>query len=82
MNSSTNLVGISVAKVKKFEPIDCYFTSNFADGKSDGENNFEPILYQWYNSDYRRGYLLGMSKRISNYTQVNGIKVNNIVSVY
>ena len=82
MNSLTNLVDISVAEVKKLESIDCCFTSNFADGKSDGENNFEPILYQWYNSDYRRGYLLGMAKRISNGTQVSGIERDKVVSIY
>ena len=82
MNSSTNFLDISVAEVKQFESINCYFTSNFADGKSDGENNFEPIVYQWYNSDYRRGYLLGMTKRISNSTQVSGIKADKVVSIY
>ena len=41
------------------------FASNFSDGKSDGENNFEPIAHQWFNSDYRQGYLIGMAKRIN-----------------
>ena len=82
MNSSTNLLNISVAKVKQLESIECHFTSNFADGKSDGENNFEPILYQWYNSDYRLGYLLGMAKRISNSTQVSGMETDKVVSIY
>ena len=40
------------------------FTSNFSDGICDGENNFEPIAYQWFNSDYRRGYLVGVARRM------------------
>lgn len=44
--------------------LDYDFTSNFSDGRSDGENNFEPIAYQWFNSDYRQGYLAGVARRI------------------
>jgi hypothetical protein len=43
---------------------DYQFTSNFSDGICDGENNFKPITYQWFNSDYRRGYLVGVARRM------------------
>ena len=68
MNSaiySRNLFNISLAEIQKIvQDTECHFTSNFSDGFSDGENNFEPILDQWFNSDYRQGYLVGLAKRI------------------
>ena len=82
MNASQNLLDISVAKARNFEEINCNFTSNFADGVLDGENNFEPIAYQWFNSDYRQGYLRGMAKRIDRQAQIDGAKTENIVSSY
>jgi hypothetical protein len=67
MNTSLNLLDISVAEAKELgQKVDykfTKFTSNFSDGKSDGENNFKPIACQWFNSDYRQGYLLGIAKR-------------------
>jgi hypothetical protein len=49
----------------EIDTIDDYqFTSNFSDGICDGENNFKPITYQWFNSDYRRGYLVGVARRM------------------
>ena len=54
MNSaiySSSLFNISLAEIQKIsQHDDYYFTSNFSDGFSDGENNFEPIVYQWFNS--------------------------------
>ena len=44
--------------------IDSNLTDDFSDGKLDGENNFEPVAYQWSNLDYRKGYLIGMAKRM------------------
>jgi hypothetical protein len=65
MNSLINILNISIADAKELgQDFDYDFTSNFADGESDGENNFEPIAYQWFNSDYRKGYLMGVAKRI------------------
>jgi hypothetical protein len=66
MNSLINILNISIADAKELgQEFDYdYFTSNFADGESDGENNFEPVAYQWFNSDYRKGYLMGVAKRI------------------
>ena len=82
MNASKNLLDISVAEARKLEKINCNFTSNFADGELDGENNFEPIAYQWFNSDYRQGYLRGMAKRIDRQARIHGIKAKNVVSIY
>lgn len=65
MDSLIDMLNISIADAKEFgQQVDYDFTSNFADGESDGENNFEPIAYQWFNSDYRKGYLSGIAKRI------------------
>lgn len=65
MNSLINILNISIADAKELgQEFDYDFTSNFADGESDGENNFEPVAYQWFNSDYRKGYLMGVAKRI------------------
>lgn len=83
MNFLLNLLNISVADVKEFEPeVDYEFTSNFSDGKSDGENNFEPIAYQWFNSDYRAGYLLGVAKRIGiEYALIYDVEMNKIIFI-
>lgn len=65
MNTLLGSFDISVAQVRESRQEGNYdFTSNFFDGQSDAENNFEPITYQWLNSDYRKGYVLGMAKRI------------------
>ncbi len=65
MSPLTNLLNISIADVVKIEQqVDYKFTSNFSDGELDGKDNFEPIAYQWFNSDYRQGYLVGVAKRI------------------
>lgn len=64
------------------QKVDGNFTNDFSDGKLDGENNFEPIAYQWLNSDYRKGYLLGMAKRIRNgYTLGDGIKTSKVIVI-
>ena len=60
--------------------LDYDFTSNFSDGKSDGENNFEPIVYQWFNSDYRQGYLAGIARRIGvECAHIYGVKLNKVI---
>lgn len=65
MNSLINILNTSIADARELgQEFDYDFTSNFADGESDGENNFEPVAYQWFNSDYREGYLMGVAKRI------------------
>ncbi|MEO0014220.1 MAG: hypothetical protein RLZZ535_2609 [Cyanobacteriota bacterium] len=65
MDSLIDMLNISIADAKEIgQEFDYDFTSNFSDGESDGENNFEPIAYQWFNSDYRKGYLSGIAKRI------------------
>ena len=65
MNTLLGSFDISVTQVTESKQEESYeFTSNFFDGQSDAENNFEPVTYQWLNSDYRQGYLLGMAKRI------------------
>ena len=62
------------------EKIDCNFTNNFSDGKLDGENNFKPIAYQWSDLDYRKGYLIGMLKRIGiEYALIHGAKTSKII---
>ena len=62
--------------------LDYDFTSNFSDGKSDGENNFEPIAYQWFNSDYRQGYLAGVTKRIGIECGLTyGFELNKVIFV-
>ncbi len=62
--------------------VDCNFTNDFSDGKLDGENNFEPIAYQWSNSDYRKGYLIGIAKRIGiEYTLIHNVKTSKIIVV-
>ncbi|MEM8832289.1 MAG: hypothetical protein AAGE96_23560 [Cyanobacteria bacterium P01_G01_bin.19] len=64
------------------EQIDCNFTSDFTDGKLDGENNFEPIAYQWENLEYRQGYLIGMAKRIGiEYTLIRGVNKSKVIVV-
>ncbi len=66
MSPLTKLLDISIAEIVEFEQqVDYKFTCNFSDGELDGVNNFEPIAYQWFNSDYRQGYLVGVAKRIS-----------------
>ncbi len=66
MKSLANSLDISIAQaVEISNEINHNYTSNFADGLLDGENNFQPVVYQWFNSDYRRGYLIGLAKRIS-----------------
>ena len=62
--------------------IDSKFTNDFSDGKLDGENNFEPVAYQWSNLDYRKGYLIGMAKRIGiGYTLVHNAKTSKVIVV-
>lgn len=64
MNSLTNFFDISVADAIELRQTANYnFTSNFSDGELDGFNNCKPIVYQWFNSDYRQGYLVGVAKR-------------------
>ena len=64
------------------EEIDCNFTNNFSDGKLDGENNFKPIAYQWSNLDYRKGYSIGMLKRMGlKYTLIHGAKTSKIIAL-
>lgn len=86
MNSaiySHDLLNISLAEITRFlQETECSFTSNFSDGFSDGENNFEPIVYQWFNSDYRQGYLLAIAKRIGvEYALVYDIETKQITGV-
>ncbi len=83
MNSLTNLLDISMADAREFgEKVDYDFTSNFSDGKSDGENNFEPIAYQWFNADYRKGYLIGLARRIGlECAYVYSVEMDKIISV-
>ena len=62
--------------------LDYDFTSNFSDGRLDGENNFEPITYQWFNSDYRQGYLTGVARRIGvECAHIYGVELNKVVFV-
>ena len=64
------------------EEIDCNFTNDFSDGKLDGENNFKPIAYQWSNLDYRKGYSIGMMKRIGiEYALIHGAKTSKIIAL-
>jgi hypothetical protein len=66
MSPLTKLLDISIAEAVELEQqVDYKFTCNFSDGELDGVSNFEPIAYQWFNSDYRKGYLVGVAKRIS-----------------
>ena len=65
MNMPIEPLNILVADVEELRQKSNHdFASNFFDGQSDAENNFEPVTYQWFDSDYRKGYLLGMAKRI------------------
>lgn len=64
------------------QEVDYNFTNDFTDGKLDGENNFEPIAYQWSNSDYRRGYLIGMAKRMGiEYTLIRGVNTSKVIVI-
>ncbi len=64
------------------EQIDCNFTSDFTDGKLDGENNFEPIAYQWESLEYRQGYLIGMATRLGiKYTLIKGVRKSKVIVV-
>ncbi|MGF1591161.1 MAG: hypothetical protein ACFCU7_18310 [Pleurocapsa sp.] len=83
MNSLTNLLSISMADARELgKQVDYDFSSNFSDGKSDGENNFEPIAYQWLNSDYRKGYLIGLARRIGiERAYIYGVEIAEIMSV-
>ena len=80
MTSLASSLNISIAEAREISrETDCVFTSNFADGQLDGENNFKPVLYQWFNSDYRRGYLIGIAKRISvKNALICGVEINKI----
>jgi hypothetical protein len=80
MDSLINMLNISIADAKEFgAEVDYDFTSNFSDGESDGENNFEPVAYQWFNSDYRKGYLSGIAKRIGiEDAQIYGVEMNQV----
>jgi hypothetical protein len=80
MDSLIDMLNISIADVKELgQEVDYDFTSNFSDGESDGENNFEPIAYQWFNSDYRKGYLSGIAKRIGiEDAQIYGAEMNQV----
>ena len=64
MNPLLDLFNISVANAMKLEPEVDSSLASISDGKSDGENNFEPIAEQWLNPDYRRGYWIGVLNRI------------------
>jgi hypothetical protein len=97
MNSLTNPLDVLVVGVKEqiqhslsllkdtgisAQKIDCNFTNDFSDGKLDGENNFEPIAYQWLNSNYRKGYLIGMAKRIGiEYTLIHSVKTSKVIVI-
>lgn len=86
MNSSLidlDLFKISVADAIELESEgDRNSSTNFADGKSDGENNFEPIAYQWSNLDYRRGYWIGVINRIGiEDALVDGVETNEAIFV-
>ena len=37
--------------------------TSFSDGKYDGELNIEPEPYQWFDPNYRKGYLAGVTNR-------------------
>lgn len=80
MTSLANVLNISVAEAREISSEKDYdLTSNFSDGQLDGENNFEPVLYQWFNSDYRRGYLIGVAKRIRvEDASICGVEMNKI----
>ena len=83
MNSLLDLSDISIAEVGELTPESSYdFTSNFSDGQSDGENNFEPIVYQWFNADYRRGYIVGVAKRIGmEHALIYGAEIDKVIIV-
>jgi hypothetical protein len=80
MDSLINMLNISIADAKELgSEVDYDFTSNFSDGELDGENNFEPVAYQWFNSDYRKGYLSGIAKRIGiEYTPIYSVEMNKV----
>ncbi|MGD1920846.1 MAG: hypothetical protein ACFCAD_19365 [Pleurocapsa sp.] len=64
------------------QEIDNNFTDDFTDGKLDGENNFEPIAYQWSSPEYRKGYLIGMAKRIGiEYTLIRGVNTSKVIVI-
>jgi hypothetical protein len=72
------MLNISIADARELgSEVDYDLTSNFSDGELDGENNFEPVTYQWFNSDYRKGYLSGIAKRIG----IDGIEHTPIYSI-
>lgn len=39
--------------------------TTFLDGKYDGELDIEPQPYQWFNPNYRKGYLAGVTARFN-----------------
>jgi hypothetical protein len=80
MDSLINMLNISIADAKELgSEVDYEFTNNFSDGESDGENNFEPVAYQWFNSDYRKGYLSGIAKRIGiECTPIYSVEMNKV----
>jgi hypothetical protein len=84
MNRLRNPLNMSIAEAKELgQKVEYQFTSNFSDGKSDGENNFEPVAYQWFNSDYRQGYLLGIAKRIGiEYAVIYDVILNSVSVEY
>lgn len=83
MNLFTESFDLSVAEVKEIgREFEHNFTSNFADGESDGRNNFEPIAYQWFNSDYRRGYLAGVARRVGiEHALIYGVEMDKVIFV-
>ena len=83
MNLSIDLFDISIADaIELGQGANSDFSSNFSDGRSDGKNNFEPIAYQWFNSDYRRGYLTGVAIRIGiEYAQIYDVDSDKVIFV-
>ena len=52
-------------KTEQFSNVEIQQTmSNFADGKWDGFQNFEPEPHQLASAAYRKGYLLGVKDRL------------------
>ena len=39
--------------------------TTFSDGKWDGELDIEPQPYQWFDPNYRKGYLAGVTARFN-----------------
>lgn len=83
MNSLIQLPHISDTNTKKVElEVNYDLTTDFTDGKLDGENNFEPIAYQWSNSEYRQGYLIGVAIRLGiEYALIQDIEMNQVIFV-